>query len=505
MSRKFHAGIRLILAGTCCISILSSCSRQAPADSVPAGKAVSIFPDYTNVTIPPNIAPLNFIIKEEGVRYCVSVQEPANKPVAVYSKNGTITFHPKKWRSLLQKHRGKELSITVYVKKRTEKWLRYNPFTLSIAPDTIDPYLAYRLINPGFEQWSELGIYQRNLANFSEKPIFTNRATGTETCMNCHAFCKKDPNTMLFHLRAGYGGTILLRNNTLKKINTKTPYTMSAGVYPSWHPNGNLVAFSVNKISQFFALIPDATINVIDFHSDIIVYNIEKNMVTACPAIATKKLENLPEWSPDGNYLYFCVADTNENLWQAKYELMRIPYSSETNTWGTIDTVLGYARFGASISFPKISPDGRYLLFTSAPFGYFTINYKESDLYLLYLETLEYKKMTINSSFTESYHSWSSNGRWIAFSSKRNDGLSARTYFAYFDTTGNEHKPFLLPQKDPSSYYVTYRSYNVPEFITGEVTVPYHRLKKTAYSDAAPVSFDRDIDVDALSGASKVE
>jgi hypothetical protein len=499
--RRLSVGV----AWGCIVLMAAGCSTHVPHDTTPAQRFPQLFPDYVNVTIPPNIAPCNFIIKENGTNFCAEIRAQSGKPHLVYSGKGTLAFRAGLWKKLLAENAGKELYITVYSRNKKEKWVRYDPFTISIASDPVDRYLAYRLIDPGFEQWSEMGIYQRDLASFTETPIFTNRATGTGTCMNCHSFCKKDPDRMLFHLRAGYGGTILFHDNLLDKIDTKTPYTMSAGVYPSWHPDGNLIAFSINKINQFFSLIPDQTINVVDFHSDIIVYNVEKNMVFTSPLLSTKKKENLPEWSPDGKYLYYCVADTGEDIWKSVYELMRIRYDAEKNLWGKVDTVLSYARFGASISFPKISPDGRYLLFTAAPFGYFTINYKESDLFLLDLQTMSYRPLAINSDNTESYHCWSSNGRWIVFSSKRGDGLSARPYFSYFNAAGKEHKPFLLPQKDPTFYSLMYKSYNVPEFITGKVNVPYHRLKKKAYSTAIPSTFDPAVDIDGLSGASRIK
>ena len=60
--------------------------------------------------------------------------------------------------------------------------------------------------------------------------------------------------------------------------------------------------------------------------------------------------------------------------------------------------------------------------------------------------------MSLNSDETESYHSWSSNGKWLVFSSKRGDGLTARPYFAYFGSPDNVGKPFVLPQKDPTLY-----------------------------------------------------
>jgi Tol biopolymer transport system component len=374
---------------------------------------------------------------------------------------------------------------------------------IAVAAEPVDPYLAYRLLNPGFRYWSDLSICQRNLSSFKEEVIFTNNATGHGTCMNCHSFCNKNPDQMMLHLRGQRDGTLIMHNGVMQKVNTKTAYTMSAGVYPSWHPNGNLIAFSVNIIRQHFFSQPQKSIGVFDYHSDLILYNIEKNMVTTSPKISTNDMENLPEWSPDGKYLYYCSGEKSDAINKQKYQLMRIAYDCTANTWGKIDTVLGHEQVQESISFPKISPDGKYLLFCLSPQGYFTIHNKESDLYLLNLESGGYRKLDVNSDYTESYHSWSSNGRWFVFSSKRDDGFSARPYICYFDTTGKEHKPFLLPQKDPSFYDLLYKSYNVPEFITGPVRVPYHALKKTVYSNAKDAVFDRDVDIDALSGATR--
>ncbi|HAH23700.1 MAG TPA: cytochrome C biosynthesis protein, partial [Prolixibacteraceae bacterium] len=54
---------------------------------------------------------------------------------------------------------------------------------------------------------------------------------------------------------------------------------------------------------------------------------------------------------------------------------MRIPFDVEKNTWGKVDTVISSKSTGKSISFPKISPDGRYLMFTMSDHGYFTIHH----------------------------------------------------------------------------------------------------------------------------------
>ena len=83
------------------------------------------------------------------------------------------------------------------------------------------------------------------------------------------------------------------------------------------------------------------------------------------------------------------------------------------------------------------------------------------------LTTGDIRRMVeVNSDDVDSYHTWSSNGHWFVFSSKRMDGLWARPYFASFNPeTGETGKPFLLPQEDPLFYdYYTY-TYNRPELI----------------------------------------
>lgn len=102
-------------------------------------------------------------------------------------------------------------------------------------------------------------------------------------------------------------------------------------------------------------------------------------------------------------------------------------------------------------------------------YGYFSIFHKESDLYSVDLETGGYKKLELNSKSAESYSAWSSNGRWLIFSSKRMDNVFSRTYIAYFDEKGIAHTPFVLPQKDPEMYYRLLANYNLPKLVTGKI------------------------------------
>jgi Tol biopolymer transport system component len=301
---------------------------------------------------------------------------------------------------------------------------------------------------------------------------------------------------MMLHIRANHSGTLLSYDGKLKKINTKTKYTLSPGGYPNWHPNGRHIAFSVNKISQrFFS--KDIRIEVSDAASDLVVYDAETNTVSTSPQVSTDSRENLPNWSADGKYLYFICAPKvtdYESQYKAKYELMRVPYDVEKNTWGKVDTVISYRQTGKSTTFPKPSPDGKYLMFTLTDHGYFSIHHPDADLYLLNLQTGQFERMDINSDKTDSYHCWSSTGRWFAFSSKRIDGLFTRPFFCYFDQNGKAHKPFVLPQKDPEFYNSFLKNYNIPELMTGAVEPSDFDIRETILKDAQPAGLDATVD-----------
>lgn len=455
----------------------------------------SIFPDYTSIVVPPNIAPLNFKINEPGTEFEVRIYVENGKPLVVRSSNPSIQIDLGKWHQLLQEGMGSKLFIDTYVKTKDGSWQKFQPIVNEIAKENIDNHLAYRLINTGYVLWNRLGIYQRNLENFDEKPILENKSI-EYGCVNCHSFSHNDPNNMMIHVRAIHGGTVINHDGELTKVNTKSKYTLSAGAYPSWHPDGKHIAYSVNNIGQFFCT-GEVRIEVADQVSDIIVYDLEKNTITTSPKVSTTSRENLPVWSPDGKYIYFISAPEMTNLddrIHAKYDLLRIEFDVETNVWGKMDTVLSSKSLGQSISFPKISPNGKFMMFCSSDNGYFTIHHPMSDLNLLNLETGEFHKMEINSPQTDSYHCFSSTGHWFVFSSKRLDGLFTRPFFSYLDDNGKASKPFVLPQEDPEFYNAFLKNYNIPELITGEVTVSPLALRDKILEEATSVKLDASVD-----------
>lgn len=167
---------------------------------------------------------------------------------------------------------------------------------------------------------------------------------------------------------------------------------------------------------------------------------------------------------------------------KVRYDLCAISFDPDSRRFGTVvDTLYKASEFRQSVSFPRVSPDGKWLMFTRSGYGNFTIWHKDADLCMVNLETGVCTVMDpLNSADVESYHSWSSNSRWVVFSSRRDDGLYTRPYIAYIDREGKARKPFLLPQADVSYYDRLMMSYNIPEFITGKVKVGRRTLSRTA-------------------------
>ena len=104
------------------------------------------------------------------------------------------------------------------------------------------------------------------------------------------------------------------------------------------------------------------------------------------------------------------------------------------------------------------------------------------DLHTGAIDTLD----LVNSKKSDTYHSWSSNSRWFVFASKRDDGLYGKPYFCYIDKNGKAHKPFCLPQKDPTFYDNFLKSYNVPELGKGRVPFDASDVAKTLKKDTEP-------------------
>ena len=473
--------------------VLEACQPKAH-DAVSAGCRPEIYPDYAGVTVPAGIAPLDFTVKgAEAVD--VRLAAPDGKAMRSGGRSGT-RFSARRWADLLERSVGDSLTVTVSA-LFDGKWRSFEPFGIFVSPDPIDHGITYRLLEPGYEVYSHMGIYERELGSFRQRALLEN--TQFDGCVNCHSTNRNDPSAFSLHIRGQHGATLLQRDGELTAYNTKTDSTLGFCVYPYWHPSGNYIAYSTNSTRQGFHVQQDKLIEVYDLASDLQIYDIVHNQIITAPQVKQKGIwESFPAFSPDGRTLYFTAAAAVEipgGLTESRYNLMKVGFDPETGTIGQdVEMVVDAASLSKSVAFPKPSFDGRFLMYTLCDYGTFPIWHHESDLWLLDLETGETRPMDeVNSPDTDSYHDWSSNSRWFVFSSRRDDGLFTRLYIAHIDANGRAGKPFMLPQRDPKDYYdALFRSYNVPEFVTGPVSLDRRSAQKVINSpERVPFGFRR--------------
>lgn len=463
-------------------SVWTACSHSAsePQSATALNQMPDIFPDYVDVTIPSEIAPLRFKLRHAPEEAIVSISCGEEKIVCGASGEKGFLIDEKQWNEMLEVSVGKELEVKVY-EKIDGNWQMYLPFHWSVSTDAIDPYLVYRLLEPGYEIWNEMGVFQRSLADYKETAVISNHLTNNN-CINCHSFPNQDPNQMVLHMRGKGGGTYLFQSGDITKLNGKVSEKIPSLVYPSWHPSGDFIAFSTNQTRQAFHFNDKNRIEVMDYASDVFVYDVKKNEVLTFPQFfSDKAFETFPHFSPDGKTLYFCSAEAQkmpESYENIKYNLCSVSFDPATRSFGNqVDTLYNGKKNDKSVSFPRVSPDGKFLVFTLSDYGNFSIWHKEADLYIANLQDGTVAPLeAANSDNVESYHSWSSNSRWLVFSSRRIDGLYTHPHLIHIDEEGKTGKPFILPQKHVSFYSTYMQSFNIPEFVKGPVEYSSHDI-----------------------------
>ena len=471
--------------------VFSACRSREPRDVVASDSYPEMFPDYSGVTIPANIAPLNFRVSGAPEKVVTTITGKRGS-VKLVSSDDRVLIPARQWKLLLADNIGEQLKFEVTA-FGGGVWTGYRPFSVFIAAEPVDGYLVYRNLMPGFQNWNHMGIYQRNLSSFDVGTVIDSRLLAG-TCMNCHSFAGNNPENMVLHLRESYGGTILRRNGVTEKINARAGKMFAAAAFPSWHPSGKYIAFSVNRVNQIFHATGTRRATALDMKSDIVLYDTD-NHEMKLPAFLTgsDRFETFPCFSADGTRLFFCSADSVRmpaGFDSVRYSLCSVPFDAEKGEFGAeTDTLVSSSATGLSYSIPRASPDGNFLMFTVSDYGAFPSYNPESDIRIMDLRNRNlFRVDSLNSSDADSWHSWSSNSRWVVVSSRRMDGLYSNLYIAYIDADGIARKPFLLPQKDPGFYSRFLYSFNVPEFAVKPVPVkPYEIARVARRNPSVPV------------------
>ncbi len=385
-----------------------------------------------------------------------------------------VRWSVREWKKFLSEAAGETISVVSEVTTGSETVK--DTWHIFVSEDKIDSYLTYRLIEPAYQMWNEVSIQERNIETFDEQVICDYKHTDN-SCMNCHIHSQQRGDLSMFYIRGKRGGAILNRGGELRKLTLNVEGMLSGTVYGEVHPSGRYGVFSTNVVIPSFHSEAGKRMEVYDTASDLTVADFDNNRMINLPHVArTDKFETFPCFSADGNYVFFCVADTlpvPEQIQELKYSLVRAAFDINTGNIGEqLDTIWNGEEHNASACHPKASPDGRWVLFTNASYGTFPINHSECSLNLVNLETGEVNTLdAVRGDKSDTYHSWSSSSRWFVFASKRGDGQYGKPYFCHLDEEGNPSKPFVLPQKSAYFYEYNLKSFNIPDLGSSSVGI----------------------------------
>ena len=471
-----------------CVSVFMLLSCISTPDNVSkVDKLPEIYPDYIGVTIPADIAPLNFNYADEDID-CIDVVVKGEKGGELHANGEWADFDISDWQELTKQNKGGKITFTVCVEKDGQ-WTQYKDFDVYVSKENIDEWgLTYRRIKPGYEVGGDIGIYQRNLSSFDEYAILTETAVPGR-CFNCHTANRTNPNRITLQMRGEGGGTMIQKDGHQSWVETKTDSTKAAGSYSYWHPDGNYVALAVNSVHQSFFTGTGQRIEVYHKFSNVEVLDTRTNELILSPLLQTEDLEIFPAFSADGKWLYYSTSKpcrVPAEYEKVKCSLCRIAFDAENGTFGQeVDTLLNGPATDKSYVLARPSYDGRWLMYCVSSRGNFPVSQDDADLWLMDLKTGESRELKeVNSQQCESFHNWSENSSWFVLSSKREDGMYTKLYLACIDNQGRVSKPFLLPQRNPRKYYSEMMdAYNCPDFTKTKVELDAHEAYRQVFDN----------------------
>ncbi len=486
MSIKYMLSNRRTLRHLCaiCMCALVAACTEMPQNVANVDALPDIFPDYCGVTIPAGIAPLNFNV-ENAEKVWVDVVGTDGSQI--HAAGQFVNFDIDEWHAITEKNRGSKLTISVSAKSGLQ-WKKYRDFDIFISVDSLNDYgLTYRLIPPGYETFAHIGIFQRDIHTFKQEAIVDGMAIQGE-CMNCHVPNRTNPDQFQLHIRGRHSATLIQQNGHRKLLQTATDSTIANCMYAYWHPSGKYIAYSLNLIHQTFFEDTSKHIEVFDKASDALILDVEKNQLILSDILMTSDFESYPVFSADGKKIYYCSSKPyimENRMNEMRYSLLSIDFDAQRGKIGNhADTLINAEIAHKSITHPRPSYDGRFLMFCMADYSVFPIHHKEADLYIMNLANDSIRPLAeVNSDCAETFHNFSQNSRWFVFNSRRLDETNNLLYIAHIDENGNATKPFLLPQENPKEFYANnFFSYNVPDFTSKRVELDIRAFAREIYN-----------------------
>jgi len=310
------------------------------------------------------------------------------------------------------------------------------------------------------------------------------------TCANCHSF-SADGKTMGIDVDGPkndkglyavvpVGKQMSIRNGDMVSWNTDMRVGQSrVGFMSQVSPDGQYVLSTFARQDQS---IPSSyyVANFKDYHFLQVFY--PTRGILAWYNRATGRRQPLPGaddpryvqtdgvWSPDGRYVVFARAEAKDpypagqkpalhandpNEVQIQYSLYRVPFNDGRG--GQAEPIAGASDNGMSNNFPKVSPDGRWIVFVKCRNG--QLMRPDSQLYIVPASGGIARRMRANTSLMNSWHSFSPNGRWLVFSSKSRSPYT-QMFLTHIDEQGQDSPAIYIDNSTAAN-----RAVNLPEFV----------------------------------------
>ena len=388
------------------------------------------------------------------------------------------------WRQVKQHAVGRRASLWVKGIKRSGLWSkapshvhRSQGVNFHVSEDPADNAVVYRLISPPVHNFKTPDMFVRDVRERRQKLFLSARQ---QYCLNCHCFSSKTGTRGKLGLQVRYKGTdpqphrmYFALYDIDKQCGQKMilPFKIQMTTFMAWSPDETKLALSANQQIGGFKPVVLETQASGEPTSDIAVYDAARGTVWMLPgASGPKDLEIYPAWTPDGKSIVFSSAPTGRHAAQTQYEIFVVPYNEGFG--GPREPVRGASQNGKSNYYARFSPDGKWFTFTRSDWG--SLIKASSDIYIMPADLkTDPRPLECNTPYTaDSWHSWSSNSRWLVFATKRDDGILARLYLTHIDHEGHASPAVRLPLEDPHQRLC----FNIPEFVASVPPVEERRL-----------------------------
>ena len=386
------------------------------------------------------------------------------------------------------------ITVVGYNAERPDQPLSRGQMTLTTSSDPVDGVIFYRDV-PLMPTENEKGNIKplpddairlvtwrlRDISRKDTRAVLTN----IPTCANCHSF-SRDGSTMAMDIDGPSGDkgayaladieeTTVITTDDIITWNAYEPKAAghkTIGFMSRVSPDGRYAISTVNE-AIYSAGFKDYRFLQVFFPTRGILayYNRETAKFLPLPGADNPDFVQCdPVWGPDGEWIVFARAEARDpyiegrddpeyanhmNETPMQYDLYRIPFNGGRG--GTPEPIEGASANGMSNTFPKISPDRKWVVFVKCRNG--QLQRPDSRLWIVPFEGGEAREMNCNMSVMNSWHSFSPNGRWMVFSSKHNTPYT-QMFLTYIDEDGNDSPAILIPHSTAAN-----RAVNLPEFV----------------------------------------